>query len=411
MGLCGSKPKTSGEGGGAVRNPPGGPKSATFTLNRQEGTVTSKLRTDAKVKDVYKLGKTLGTGGFSVVKLATEKATKCEFACKVMTLPPIGSKTTEAESTREDIFKEIDILVGLNDINVVYLKEYFQEGDKVYLIMELLTGGELLDAVLDKGSYSEADARLCFLQLLRGIHYLHSQGVAHRDLKLENLLLAAPMAITDIKIADFGLAAKTEPGGTMSTICGTPQYVAPEVIKGGTNVRYTHACDLWGAGVVLYVLLGGYPPFYDENEPALFDLIRAGRLRFDDPVWNTISDSAKDLISKLLVVDPAKRLTAEQALAHPWINRPITAGPPLTRTQQNMQRTRQPRRRFKGAVHMVIAQNRMKTLAVDVRTGSVESRSLVPDNGEGMRRAREAAERLERKESAEAKAQLADRRC
>lgn len=375
-------------GAGAAR------KAPSFTLNRQEGTPSSKLRTDAKVRDVYKLGRTLGTGGFSVVKLAEEKATGTVFACKIMALPLLGSRTADGESTREDIFKEIEILVGLNNVNVVYLKEYFQENEKVYLIMELLTGGELLDAVLEKGSYSEADARLCFIQLLRGVAYLHSQGVAHRDLKLENLLLASPDDITDIKVADFGLAEKTLPGGTMKTICGTPQYVAPEIIQQGPGVTYTHIADMWSCGVILYVLLGGYPPFYDEHEPTLFKLIRNGQLRFDDPVWTAVSDSAKDLISKLLVVDPSKRLTAEAALRHPWIDAPLQNDASLHLTQVNMRRTLR-KRKFKGAVHTVIAQNRLMAVQREVSAGNLPTHTLIPENGEGMKLASAAAARLQ----------------
>jgi len=279
---------------------------------------TRKLRKDLKVRDIYKLGRTLGTGGFAVVKLGTDKSTGEEFAIKIMALPEIGRQTWDNENTREDIFKEIDILVGMEHENVIYMKEYFEENNKVYLVTELLLGGELLDAVLERGSYSESDARLCFAQLLSGIDYLHSRGVVHRDLKLENLLLANPQDITKVKIADFGLAKKAQEN-QMETICGTPQYVAPEVIQGTPGLMYSPAVDLWSAGVVLFILLGGYPPFYDDSEPALFQQIRKGEFTFDDPVWDTISDNATDLIRHLLTTDAEARLTAAQALEHPWI--------------------------------------------------------------------------------------------
>ncbi|KAG2488991.1 hypothetical protein HYH03_012431 [Edaphochlamys debaryana] len=277
----------------------------------------SKLRTDVKLRDVYKLGKTLGTGGFSVVKLATDRATGVEYACKIMALPPVGQEVGENENTREDIFKEIDLLCGMNHENVIFLKEYFEEGNKVYLITELLTGGELLEAVLKRGSYTEAEARLCFVQVLRGIEYLHSKNVVHRDLKLENLLLAKQDDISLVKIADFGLAKHAVNG--MQTICGTPQYVAPEVIVGAKGHVYGPGVDMWSAGVVLYILLGGYPPFWSDSEPQLFDMIRKGKYSFADPVWNKVSDAAKELIRKLLVVDPTKRLTATEALQHQFI--------------------------------------------------------------------------------------------
>ncbi|KAF6261155.1 kinase-like domain-containing protein [Scenedesmus sp. NREL 46B-D3] len=281
-----------------------------------EGQVCKK-RIDCKVKDAYKLGKTLGTGGFAIVKLATDRKTGEQFAVKIMTLPPAGVEPGDNENTREDIFKEIDILCGLNHENVVYLKEYFEEGNKVYLITELVTGGELLEAVLQRGSYSEGEARLAFVQLLRGIQYLHSKHAAA------------------VKIADFGLAKQS--ADAMSTVCGTPQYVAPEVIQGTSGTVYGPAVDMWSSGVVLFILLGGYPPFWSENEPALFEQIRRGKFSFDDPVWDVISHSAKDLITKLLAVHPNQRLTAAQCLDHPWVTAGSVPSNPLTAARNKMQ--------------------------------------------------------------------------
>lgn len=278
--------------------------------------VGSKLR-KGNIRDVYKVGKTIGTGGFSVVKLVTDKETGEQWACKVMSLPPPGKQYNENESSRADIFKEIDILMALEHENIVFMKEYFEDDNKVYLIMEMLSGGELLDAVLENGHYSEADARSCFLQIIKAIRYLHSRGIVHRDLKLENLLLVRKKDISHIKIADFGLARRYMGAAAMTTICGTPQYVAPEIIKGGP-ARYGPECDLWSAGIILFILLGGYPPFYDESEPRLFEKIRKGRFDFNDEVWSAVTGEAKDLIKQLLLVDPKKRATIEEVLAHPW---------------------------------------------------------------------------------------------
>lgn len=300
--------------------------------------MSNKLRLEHGVKDLYKFGKTLGTGGFATVKLVTAKDTGEQYACKVMKLPREGAVLGPEEFTREDIFKEIDILMGLKHANVMYLKEYFVEDDKVYLICELLPGGELLDAVLENGSYSEADARSCFAQLLRGLVYLHDNGIVHRDLKLENLLLTKKDDISCIKIADFGLA-KNQQVASLRTVCGTPQYVAPEVIMGGPSTKYGPAVDLWSAGVVLFILLGGYPPFYNDNEPALFQLIRRADYSFSDPVWNTISEDAKDLIRQLLVLDPNCRLTAKQALQHRWIGESAVPTEVLTATRKSLMKT------------------------------------------------------------------------
>eukprot|EP00887_Chlorella_sp_A99_P006947 scaffold2.g6947.t1 len=254
--------------------------------------VTGKQRAGS-LREVYKVGKTLGTGGFSVVKTVTDRGTGQQFACKIMSLPPPGKSVSDNESTRADIFKEIDILIALRHPNIVNMKEYFEENNKVYLIMELLEGGELLDAVIDKGHYSEEDARTCFVQLINAIQYLHSKGIVHRDLKLENLLLSRRKDISAIKLADFGLAKRFGGAAALSTVCGTPQYVAPEIIKGGPATEYGPECDLWSAGVILFILLGG--------------------------VWDLISNEAKDLIKTLLVVDASKRLTCEQVLSHPWV--------------------------------------------------------------------------------------------
>jgi serine/threonine protein kinase len=296
--------------------------------------VHARLRQDCKVRDAYKIGKTVGTGGFSVVKRVVDRETGEALACKIMTLPPEGETAADGESTRTDIFKEIDIIMSLRHDNIIYMKEYFEEAGRVYVIMEFLPGGELLEALLrkEKGDdgnephYSENDARIIFRQLIEAVKYMHDKGIVHRDLKLENMLLQKPNDINTIKIADFGLAKKYGQAA-LSTICGTPQYVAPEVIKGGsTPYTYGKDCDLWSCGVILFILLGGYPPFYDESEPRLFRKIRDGKPDMNDPVWGEVSEEAKDLISKLLVVNPGDRLTVEGVLGHPWMN-PATSSP------------------------------------------------------------------------------------
>ncbi|KAK9801988.1 hypothetical protein WJX73_007147 [Symbiochloris irregularis] len=398
MGACGSKPPESSPQRGGGKAQGGAAAGRAAPAKPKEPTIerpTRKLVTGVKFRDVYKIGKTLGTGGFAVVKLATNKQTGEEYAVKIMNLPDVSHQpANDNENTREDIFKEIDILVGMEHENVLNLKEYYEEGGKVYLITEVLYGGELLDAVLERGSYSEADARLCFVQLLKGITYLHSKGVVHRDLKLENLLLANQKDMTRIKIADFGLAKKAAETA-MDTICGTPQYVAPEVIQGTPGLMYGKGVDLWSAGVVLFILLGGYPPFFDESEPALFNQIRKGSFTFDDPVWDTITADAKNLISSLLSVDASKRLTAEQALNHPWIQGTLHEPAQLNRTRDNMRKHL--RSRWKAAVQTIVAQNRLANISKLVAAGQAQPRSLV-SNSEDIRRMTEAAKRLEETE-------------
>ena len=249
-----------------------------------------------------------------------EKLTGTEFAVKIIQLPESNefelAKGSEKMS-KADMGKEIQSLAGLHHENILQMKEYFEENNKVYLVTELLRGGELLHAVRDRKNYCEADARLCFSHILSGIRYLHANGIAHRDIKSGNLMLGSWQDFTTIKIIDLGLATRT--ADPMSIPCGTLHYVAPEVISIISGSTYTSACDLWSAGVMLYILLAGCPPFYNKSEQSLLSAVRRGRYSFDDLVWRQISQSAKDLISRLLDIDSKRRLTAEQALEHPWI--------------------------------------------------------------------------------------------
>lgn len=191
------------------------------------------------------------------------------------------------------------------------------------LIVELCTGGELFDRIVnayesEDGSFSEAQASSVIKQTAQGLKYLHTQGIVHRDLKPENLLFKTEDADSEIKITDFGLAKYTsDPNATsMTTACGTPGYVAPEVVSG---LEYGSKVDMWSLGVIAYVILCGFPPFYHENHAELFKSIKACKYEFVEPFWDNVSESAKDLIRKLLVVDPEQRLSADQVLEHPWI--------------------------------------------------------------------------------------------
>jgi len=315
---------------------------------------------------MYKLGKTLGTGGFATVKLATHKETGEQYAAKIMQFPP-ESGDPKDNVKREEILKEIDILQGLKHANIMLLVDHFIEEDKVYLLTELLNGGELLDAVLDKGTYSERDARKCFINLLHGVEYLHEMDVVHRDLKLENLILSSRNDFTTIKIVDFGLAKKSN-STRADTICGTPQYVAPEVLHAGAgemslNSVYNSAVDMWSVGIVLFILLGGYPPFYDEVDAELFEKIKRAKVYFDDPCWDDVSAGAKDLICKLLYADPDVRLTAKQALAHPWVlgDESLVGDTHLVRTHDKLKENYG--KKFKGAIFAVRGAIRLKALS------------------------------------------------
>jgi len=216
------------------------------------------------------------------------------------------------------VHDEVEIMHKINHTNCVQLYEMFETSKKIYMVMELLTGGELFDRIVAKGSYSEREASDLIKDITSAIQYLHSIGIVHRDLKPENLIYLNQRADSPIKITDFGLA-KFRSGPkleAMTTACGTPGYVAPEVLK---NEPYGKAVDMWSLGVILYILLCGFPPFYHESTAALYKQIKKGEYDFPDPYWTDISDSAKDLVKKLLCVDSKKRLTAKQVLDHPWI--------------------------------------------------------------------------------------------
>ncbi|XP_029041061.1 calcium/calmodulin-dependent protein kinase I isoform X1 [Osmia lignaria lignaria] len=275
-----------------------------------------KIKKDGKddkspsVEDKYVLKELLGTGAFSEVRLADSKEKPGQmFAVKIIDKKALKGKEDSLEN-------EIRVLRRLTHPNIVQLLETFEDKHKVYLVMELVTGGELFDRIVEKGSYTEKDASGLIRQVLEAVDYMHDQGVVHRDLKPENLLYYSPDEDSKIMISDFGLS-KMEDSGIMATACGTPGYVAPEVLA---QKPYGKAVDVWSIGVISYILLCGYPPFYDENDANLFAQILKGEFEFDSPYWDDISDSAKDFIHKLMCVNVEVRYTCKQALAHPWIS-------------------------------------------------------------------------------------------
>ncbi|KAJ3059902.1 hypothetical protein HDU98_004082 [Podochytrium sp. JEL0797] len=211
---------------------------------------------------------------------------------------------------------EIQILARVRHENIVQLYEMFAIENKIYLVMEIVTGGELFDEIVKRGKYSETDTARIVHKILGAVEYLHSNDIAHRDLKPENLLLSEKSVNAKVMISDFGLSKILNDETAMKTACGTPGYVAPEVLR---KRGYGKEVDLWSIGVIAYILLVGYPPFYDQNNAVLFRLIMAGKYEFDRPWWDTVSDDAKDFIRKLLVLDPKQRFTARQALAHPFV--------------------------------------------------------------------------------------------
>jgi calcium/calmodulin-dependent protein kinase I len=266
------------------------------------------------IKDKYLFEKTLGQGSFGEVKKAKNKTTGEEFAVKMI---------QKADMQQEDLLAlqtEVEILSQIDHPNVVKLFEVWEDKIKFYMVMEIMTGGELFDRIVEKDHYSEKEAADTIRPIVDAIRYCHNMGVAHRDLKPENLLYATRDIHSIIKISDFGLA-KIYDSSLMMTQCGTPSYVAPEVLDGR---GYDEKVDFWSIGIILYILLCGFPPFYDDDNDKLFEMIAKGKVEFPSPYWDNISDPAKDLIKKLLNVDPEKRLKSDAVLSHPWMVGDVT---------------------------------------------------------------------------------------
>lgn len=280
-------------------------KVASLTKTILDTTKISNLR------DRYVLGGQLGWGQFGVIRACSDKLTGEVLACK--------SIAKDRLVTPDDfcsIKLEIEIMTRLSGHpNVVDLKAVYEDEDFVHLVMELCAGGELFHRLEKYGRFSEFEACVLFKHLMQVVKYCHDNGIVHRDLKPENILLATKSSSSPIKLADFGLATYIKQGQNLHGTVGSPFYIAPEVLAGG----YNQAADVWSAGVILYILLSGMPPFGGKTKSKIFDAVRAAELRFLPDVWDHISVSARELITGMLCVDPSKRLTAAQVLAHPWV--------------------------------------------------------------------------------------------
>ncbi len=301
----------------------------------------------------YTLGDTLGEGGYAVVKSAVSKVDNLEVAVKVMTRTALDAKAEEAIRT------EVKLLQSLDHPNIVGALDFFEEPSHFYFVLEKVNGGELFDRIVQKTFYSEKEARDLVKVLLDALNYMHSNKIVHRDLKPENLLMTNPDDDADVKIVDFGFASSSE-GFDLSEQCGTPAYIAPEILF---NKLHGAPVDMWSLGVILYILLGGYPPFHDEDQNELFKRIKAGVYEFHEEYWSAVSAEAKDLISKLLVVNPLERLTAQQALAHPWLTSDEEKLSTLALDGAKAELKKfQAKKRFKKGVNAIKAINRMKNI-------------------------------------------------
>jgi len=268
------------------------------------------------IKETYKIEGTIGKGSFATVKKAKNRATGVRYAVKVLSKKKMNEEDKIAMQTEIDILKQVD------HPNVVKLIDVFEDERHWCLVMELMEGGELFGQILEKEFFSEAEAREACKAIIEALHYCHKQGIVHRDIKPENLLLSSKeMGISSLKIADFGLARLLQEDSMASTTCGTPGYVAPEVLM---QMPYGKECDYWSIGVVTFILLSGTPPFYEEDNFALFEQIKACKYDFDVETWQNVSAEAKDFVTKILVADPKVRMNCETMLQHPWMSKDLS---------------------------------------------------------------------------------------
>ena len=277
----------------------------------EDEMVQSTLAAGTAFLDRYALGEELGSGSCSVVRACTRRADGAEFAVKVV------DTTDWSQAARDGLTEKCRHLTELRHPNIVATVEMVREGEKMYLVTERCVGGELVDRIIEREHFTEADARETVLLVLEAVHYCHEQGIVHHGMKLENVLLTSTEPHSSIKLVDFGFSihADHEGGGTLAAPCGTLRFCAPEVLSGR---RCGKGVDVWGMGCIAYALLAGFPPFLDDNDAALAHKIKFGELSFDFDVWGAVSDTAKAVVMQMLTVEPTQRPTTTELLQHEW---------------------------------------------------------------------------------------------
>ncbi|XP_053558051.1 serine/threonine-protein kinase Chk2 [Bombina bombina] len=266
------------------------------------------------------MSRTIGSGACGEVKLAFEKSTCKKVAVKIISKKKFRMSPPVTNEQPISVDTEIEILKRLNHPCIIKIIEFFDSEDSYYIVLELMEGGDLFDRVITCTRLKESTAKLYFYQMLLAVQYLHENGIIHRDLKPENVLLSSTSEECCIKIMDFGQSKILGEASLMRTLCGTPTYLAPEVLNTAGTAGYGSAVDYWSLGVILFVCLSGYPPFSEQSsEMTLKDQIAGGNYTFIATAWEHVSQSGLDLVKKMLVVDPSQRLTTKEALEHPWL--------------------------------------------------------------------------------------------
>uniref|UniRef100_A0A1I8AWT8 Calcium/calmodulin-dependent protein kinase type II n=1 Tax=Meloidogyne hapla TaxID=6305 RepID=A0A1I8AWT8_MELHA len=325
---------------------------AATAISQQQQQIQMNNATSTKFSDNYEVKEELGKGAFSVVRRCVHKATNMEFAAKIINTRKLSSRDFQK------LEREARICRKLKHSNIVRLHDSIQEEGFHYLVFDLVTGGELFEDIVAREFYSEADASQCIQQILESIAYCHDNSVVHRDLKPENLLLASRAKGASVKLADFGLAIEVKgEDEAWYGFAGTPGYLSPEVLK---KDPYGKPVDIWACGVILYILLVGYPPFWDEDQLRLYAQIKNGAYDYPTPEWDTVTPEAKALIDAMLTLNPKKRITAQEALKVPWIcDRQRVASMMHRQDTVDCLRKFNARRKLKAVISAVTMVNRM----------------------------------------------------
>merc|ERR1719156_29341 len=390
MGVCGSKSSGGGGGGGggggAAKKDAGGANMPHKEV-KAGGIEHAKFIIDntGKLHEFYDVDKKkMGEGSYGAVSKCTNKSTGVVRAVKSI---------SKAQMKNVDRFKqEIAIMKMMDHPNIIKLYETFEDHRNIYLIMEICSGGELFDRIIETGHFTEVQAAIVMQQILRGIFYMHEIKLTHRDLKPENFLFQTkdPIEKSNLKIIDFGLSCKFTEGAVLTTKAGTPYYVAPQVLAG----KYDQSADLWSCGVIMYVLLCGYPPFYGETDADVLTKVRLGNFTFNASDWKNISEDAKTLIRMLLKMNPRDRYTAEQALNHEWVKNKAPAAQAIN-LQQN----------FVDNLRNFRSQNKLKKAALHVIAGQLSDKEIkalrdvftaLDENGDGQLTVNEMKQGIEK---------------
>jgi len=381
MGCCGGAQAGPGQPGRAAEAKHGacsqGSKDGRMPEKAMQkggiGTAMFIMDNPGKILDFYDVdSKKLGEGSYGSVSKGRNKSTGAVRAVKTI---------SKAQMKNIERFKqEIAIMKMMDHPNIIKLHESFEDRRNIYLVMELCSGGELFDRIIEVGHFTEQQAAIVIQQIVRAVFYMHENHVCHRDLKPENFLFVSKDTIERnlLKIIDFGLSCKFESGKVLTTKAGTPYYVAPQVLMG----RYDELSDMWSIGVIMFVLLCGYPPFFAETDADVLAKVRLGNFNFNPADWKNISEDAKDLIRKLLKMNPHDRYTAQQALTHTWIDKKAPKAKEVNLQSNfvdNLRAFRSQNKLKKAALHIIAGQlneSQIKALR--------ETFTALDGNGDGL---------------------------